>query len=195
MTASRDADVHLLPGYGITEKRLFGAEHHEWMLYVSDHYWVLDMDEELEVYYHPDRLMGIIWKKSIPSVVYEQLRKYCVVFDSHGGRFWHGKQLPCGERPADPLRSDVDFRRLEDTLELGNWFYAQGYNFVTAFNRFYEICFPYDSVGREWYLWDMKLYDMVRMTCSTRTHHFITTMWDLEFLKGVDRHELTARVF
>ena len=121
------------------------------------------------------------------------MKKQCAVFDSNGNRYWHGNLIE--GKATKPNYNNVNFARLENNLEIGNWFYAQGYNYVTTNELFYEICFPYDSFGREWNLWDLKLHDMIRMTCSTKTHHFLPTIWDLECFRGLNHSPMIVKPF
>lgn len=180
-------------GYGITERRLFDSQHTEWTLYICDHYWVLDINNHLEFYYNPEHGLGKICIEQIPSIVFERLKDQCVIFNSQGECYWHGKTIE--DKDHAILDNHVDFRKLDVNLKIGNWFYAQGYNYVTTHNRFYEVCFPYDSYGREWNLWDMKLHDMIRMSCSTKTHHFLRTIWDLECFQQVNHSSLMLKPF
>ena len=86
--------AHNIPnGYGVTEDRLFGCNHMEWVLYVCDHYWVLDISNHLEFYYNPEHGIGKIHKEQLPPIVFERLKNQCVVFNSQGERFWHGKLI------------------------------------------------------------------------------------------------------
>lgn len=175
MKPIREVAFNVPREYGFSGDRLFGKNAEKWTLYVCDHYWALDIDGHVEFYYNPEHGLGKIQKSEIPDEVFENLKSQCVVFDSEGGRFWHGKMI---EKSAErPINRFVDFKALEDKLWIGNWFYAQGYNYATTNGRFYEICFPYDSYGREWNLWDMRFNDMIRMTCSTKTHHILPTIW------------------
>ena len=193
MRTIREVAHNIPDGYGVTEDRLFGCNHMEWVLYVCDHYWVLDISDHLEFYYNPEHGIGKIHKKELPPIVFERLKNQCVVFNSQGECYWHEKIITEEEHVA--LDYHVDFRQLEDNLRIGNWFYAQGYNYVTTRNRFYEVCFPYDHYGREWNLWDMKIHDMIRMSCSTKTHHFLRTVWDLECFQQVDHSLLMLKPF
>ena len=181
--------------YGITEERLLGKGHQAWILYVSDHFWVLDIDGYLEFYYHPEHGLGKIEKASIPAVVFERLKQQCVMFDSRGNRYKPGGELVHEHEAAKPIDNCVDFGKFRARFDIGNWFYAQGYNYVTTNNRFYEICYPYDQYGREWHLWDMKLWDMTRMTCSTKTHHELRTLWDLECFQGIKHVSIVLKPF
>ncbi len=194
MKSKREVAFNVPDGYGVTEDRLFGGKHKkEWVLYVCDHYWALDIDDHIEFYYNPEHGLGKIRKSELPILLFENLKRQCVIFDSHGNRYWHNRII--SEIAKQPNRYNVNFARLEDELRIGNWFYAQGYNYVTTNGLFYEICFPYDSSGREWNLWDMKLYDMVRMTCSTKTHYFLPTIWDLECFQGINHSSMVVRPF
>ena len=193
MKPRREVAFNVPEGYGVTEDRLFGRKHKEWVLYICDHYWALDIDDHIEFYYNPEHGLGKIHKSELPALLYENLKRQCVVFDSHWNRYWRGKIIE--EKEAKPNRNFVNFARLEDNLEIGNWFYSMGYNYVTANGLFYEIHFPYDSFGREWELWDLRLYDMVRMTCSTKTHYFLPTIWDLECFHGLNHSSMIVKPF
>ena len=50
----------------------FGGNHKEWILYICDHYWALDIDDYVEFYYNPERGLGKILKSELPDLLFEK---------------------------------------------------------------------------------------------------------------------------
>ena len=179
-------------GYGITSDRLWVNSHKPWKLYFCDHFWVLDIDEHLEFYYHPEHGLGKIRKNTLPKSVFEELNRQCVVFDSRGGCYWQGVKIQRGmSKPICTLRNV--WGEFETRL-LGNWFHGQGNTYLTQNGKLYDD-FSNPGTWTEWNLWDVDLDLILSMYCSTRTHHFIRRVWDLECFRGVDHSELILKPF
>lgn len=178
--------------YNIYE-RLVQQKRKHWKLYVNDHYWVLHIDGYYEFYFNPQHSIGKLKETDMPNIAVKHIKDNCIMFDSSWHRYTTG-QTPILKWNTKPISNQVDFMRLEKDLTVGNWFYAQGYNYITANGRFYEICYPYDTLGREYALCDMKIDDMLRMTASTKSHYYIRSIWELECFKGLNRSEITKLI-
>ncbi len=160
----------------------------DWKLYLSDHYWVLDMDDCMEFYLHPLHFLGKISKSELPPRVTDNICKHCKCFtDADRKNTEYQATLQ-----STPLR----LRNLDHTMKIGNWFYAQGHNYVTLDGKF--ICDDPYFEGRERICDIEKLswnyvYDMLRMTSSTKTHHYLRTLYDLPCFYGVSSTDLVIR--
>ena len=80
MDAEREVAFNIPDGYGISLDRLRGKDERSWTLYVSDHYWVLDIDGYFEFYYNPEHCIGKIAKDQMPGIVENRLKQSCSLF-------------------------------------------------------------------------------------------------------------------
>ncbi len=155
----------------------------DWKLYICDHFWVLDIDEHYEFYFHPLHFIGKVEKKQLPKPTLQYLQSHCRCFTDEDGKtnnrehFYHSVLTP----------SKYSRSELEKSLKVGNLFYAQGENYATMNGRFYKQ-FPYSNSMEECSMeeldWCM-VEDMLRMVSSTRSHHYIQSLFDLHCFRGI----------
>ncbi len=154
----------------------------DYLLVISDYYWMLMTGDYCEFYYNPCYFMGKIARNDIPDSVIQRIKMASVSFSK--GSIGYGK-LP--EALLD--KSSVRLRELERYMDMGNWFHAQGQNYVTWRGRFICDDMYVEGLERECLLNSIDghiVYDMLRMCCRTRTPNYINTIFDLPVFSGVD---------
>lgn len=155
----------------------------DWKLYVGDCCWVLDMDGHLEFYFHPQHFLGKIEKKRLPSFVEKRLAESYRCFTDADRK--DKTQKEACEKALES--AGISIQRLDQVMGIGNWFYAQGEIYATSRGRFFQY-HPYFGGTRECDLrqisWD-RVWDMLRMQGSTRTHYYLTDLFQLSCFAGM----------
>lgn len=156
----------------------------DWRLYLCDCYWVLDMDGNFEFYFHSLHFIAKVDKAQLPTSAIRNIQKQCKCFTDADRRYWDRRDY------SEPPALKVSWYRLGRLdMRIGNWFYAQGENYATTAGKF--ICFdPYGGQGRECDINDINwcvVENMMRMTSSTKTHHYMQSLFDLPCFCGVRR--------
>lgn len=158
------------------------------ILYVGDHYWVLEKNDCFEFYLHPNHILGKFRRRDLPQWVLRNIRNQTKRFTPND--FFDDSDSPAmPQSPAGP-----SFPALDEKLRIGNWFYAMGqYYYVTMNGRVFESTSGQTGAGGA-YLADRvyplknlewrAVYDMMRMTPSTRTHHYLRSVFDLGCFTG-----------
>lgn len=159
----------------------------DWKLYVSDSFWALDMDGCVEFYFHPRHFLGKIGKEELPEQVLMHLD--CL------GKCFTPEDRKVHAR-AELRASSVSLRFLDQSMTTGNWFYAQGQNYVTVHGKF--ICDDpyYEGRERECNLRELSwnyVADMMKMTSTTRSHHYLRSLYDLPCFVGTGCKDLLIR--
>lgn len=161
------------------EERLRDQE--KYVLYVSDCFWVLDIDGYYEFYYNPRLFWGKIKTSQMPAVVIERMKECSAVFSN--GQFG----FVCIDSNI-MRKSSIKFRKLEKEMRIGNWFHAQGQNYATWKGLFICDDMYVEGVERECFIKEINrgvTFDMMRMGCQTRTPHYIKNIFDLSIFQGV----------
>lgn len=159
------------------EKKIEGRN--DWLLYLSDCYWVLDIDGNFEFYFNPKHFIGKLSKKDLPEMVVKRIKRECICFDRKKLFSREKTELSC---------SSVDMVRMDNDMRVGNWFYAQGYNYVTYKGKFIMRIDPYYGPS-ECVFFSIKgdiVCDMLEMTASTKSHYYIKSVFDLNCFSGMD---------
>lgn len=171
--------------YGDICERIEGRD--DWLLYLCDHYWILDIDGDMEFYFNPTHFLGKVEKVDLPESVIQKIKQECICFDKeHLNPYCETKALQS---------SWLNMELLDEALTIGNWFYAQGYTYVTCNGRFYREISPY-NMHQECAFSDIGadiVCDMLRMTASTRTHRYIKSIYDLKCFRSVDRSKIPLK--
>ena len=150
-------------------------------LYISDYYWVFVIDDAYEFYFNPDHFIGKIDAEVLPQIVKERIEKECVHFPR-----------PEGFTPGDGRRVQIPFEKIFFTR--GNWFYAQGYNYITMNGKLYtDNGEPYPGVICEFDLKDADLWDLTYSKPSTVTHLTIHDLFELPCFYGVDTTSILVK--
>lgn len=160
-------------------------------LFVSDCFWMLKTKDFCEFYYNPCRYMGKIAVSEIPDYVLHRIARISVVFKKEEVDYRYQLQDPL----SLPLRpSSIRFRQIERDMRIGNWFRAQGQNYATWKGRFIRDDMYVEGRERECSIHDINggvVYDMIRMSCQSRTPNYIKSVFDLSVFAGVDVSKMT----
>lgn len=151
----------------------------DWFLYLNECYWVLDIENNFEFYFNPTHFIGKLSKKDLPQIVVERIKSESLCFDY--------EKLKSGEK-TKLVNSHVDMVRLDNEMRIGNWFYAQGYNYVTYKGKFIRRIDPYGG-QEECYFRSIKadiVRDMLRMTASTKSHYYVKNLFELNCFSGIN---------
>lgn len=149
----------------------------DWVLYINECYWVLDIDDNFEFYFNPIHFIGKMPKKALSDTVIEYIKSECICFDYEKLRSREKTELTF---------SRTDMERLEKNMRIGNRFYAQGYTYITHKGKFIRRIDPY-NIQEECDFFSLKsdiVCDMLRMIASTKSHHYIRQLFDLNCFKG-----------
>lgn len=154
----------------------------DWKLYVCDYFWVLDIDDHYEFYFHPRHFLGKAEKKQIPCSVidYIQIKCKCFTDEDRKSKDWNSFNH------SVLSRSPYNVESLADQLKVGNWFYGQGVHYFTMNGRFFmddtysgmQECSIMDI---DWCMVD----DMLRMHPATRSHYYIRSLLELHCFHGI----------
>ena len=158
----------------------------QFVLYVSDCFWVLDIDGYYEFYYNPKLFWGKIMTSQMPTIVIERIKGCSAVFTN-------GQLGFAGIDSNLMSKSLIRFRKLEKEMRIGNWFHAQGQNYATWKGLFICDDMYVEGVERECFIKDMNggvAFDMIRMGCQTRTPHYIRNIFDLSIFQGVNTSDI-----
>lgn len=162
------------------EERL--RTHTQYNLYVSDCFWVFEYNNYFEFYYNPEYFIGKIKKEQMPEVVVERIKSCSIVFTNG--------QIDYGLLDQKKLHNSlIRLRKLEKDMRIGNWFYAQGQNYVTWKGLFICDDVYVEGAERECSIKDINggaVFDMIRMVCRTRTPNYIRGLFDLSVFQGID---------
>lgn len=93
------------------------------------------MDGNYKFYFHPLHFIAKVEKAQLPIPVIERIEVQCKCF-SEADRHAPGSEGGLRNSALKPSRYRL--RTLDKTMTIGNWFYAQGYNYVTVDGKF--IC-------------------------------------------------------
>ncbi len=158
----------------------------DYNLYINECYWILDIDDNFEFYFNPTHFLGKIDKKDLPKKVFERIKNECICFN-------HDK-LSVREK-TDLKHSYVDMVSLDKEMNVGNWFYAQGYNYVTYKGKFIRSIDPYGG-QEECNFYDIKsdiVQDMLRMKASTKSHFYVKSVFDLHCFRGISTTDIIIK--
>ncbi len=167
------------------EKRISGRE--DWILYINPYYWVLDTDGNYEFYFTPTHFIGKIDKNDLPDSVIQVIKYDCVMFD------YERLYKNMGKTKLIPSLEDLSY--IDRRMQIGNWFYEQGYNYVTFEGRFIRRIDPYNITEEcDFRNIDSDIVrDMLRMNASTRSHHIVKDVFGLGCFSGVDTSRIISK--
>lgn len=157
----------------------------DWVLYVSDCYWALDMDGCVEFYFHPTHFLGRVRKTELPPRVMARVERHSKCFTPEDRK---------RNRPGADRLSWENMQKLISAMTIGNRFYYQGQNCVTVNGKvIHDDSFGdvYECGIRE-LSWSTAVM-MMQTSASTRSHHYMQTLCDLPCFEGVSRRELFIR--
>lgn len=167
--------------YGDIAERIKGRD--DWKLYICDHFWVVEIDKHYEFYFHPLHFLGKVEEKQLPDVALQYLLSRCKCFTVEDEKISNSKHF----NESVLKKSRYSLPALEKALKVGNWFYAQGENYVTMNGLFFKQI-PYTNFMEECSMeeldWCM-VDDMLRMVSSTKSHYYILNMFELNCFKGI----------
>lgn len=171
------------------EKRLH--ELNDYTLFVSDCFWMLKTEAYCEFYYNPSHFMGKIALSEMSNYILQRISRCSAVFNK--GEIHYGT-LPQGTQ-GTLHNTSIRFRQLESDMRIGNWFHAQGQNYATWKGKFICDDMYVESCERECSIHDINgsiVYDMIRMSCQSRTPNYIKSVFDLSVFDGVDVSKMTV---
>lgn len=171
------------------EKRLHELD--DYTLFVSDCFWMLKTEVYCEFYYNPCQFIGKIALIEMPDCVQQRISRCSAIFkkgEIHYGALSQSKQ-------GVWYNTTVRFRQLERDMRIGNWFHAQGQNYVTWKGKLICDDMYVEGCERECSIHDINggiVYDLIRMRCQSRTPTYIKSVFDLSVFDGVDVSKITV---
>lgn len=92
-------------------------------LYVNDYSFIYAVDGYYEFYYTPEHFIGKVAECQIPLEVKARINTLYKKFNSN--------EISYGQTKAPLISSRIRLRKMEKKMHIGNWFHAQGQNYVT----------------------------------------------------------------
>lgn len=162
----------------------------EFTLYVSDSLWVFKTNDYYEFYYNPIHYIGKIRIDQMPEIVENRIKSISAIFTK--------KDIKYGNTQSKLKTSNERLGCIDKNMRIGNWFHAQGQNYVTWKGKFICDDVYVQNCERECSIHEIDgalVYDMVRMGCMSRTAYYIRNIFDFNVFTGVDVSEIEVLPF
>lgn len=155
-------------------------------LFISDCLWIFHYHGFYEFYYNPCHFIGKVAESKIPNIVIERIKNVGAYFDSTkvNGADYYG-----GLESNNLVSTSLRMREIEQDMYIGNWFYAQGQNYVTWRGKFICDDVYFENLERKCDIRQMTfsvVYDMLRMTSRSKTPNYIKHLFEFDIFKGID---------
>ena len=162
------------------------AENSDWVLYIHDYYWALQIDGWFEFYYNPLLYLGKIQESDMPAEAIARMKHSCRVFtpaDRDSGRGGH----------LAKSKSNLSIARMP--MKTGNLFYAMGTWCATVKKQFlFED--PYTGEVSVCPIQEMSWFSadcMMRMSALTKTYEYFRDISDLGCFRGMEIEDFIER--
>ena len=164
--------------------RVIGSS--DWVMYIHDYYWALQIDGYFEFYYNPLLYLGRIKASDMPAEAIDRMKRSCRVFTPKDRDSDHGDHMK-------KSKSNLSIARMP--IKSGNVFYAMGAWCATMKKQFFfedpytgevSVC---DLKEMSWFSVDC----MMRMSAMTKTFEYFRDITDLGCFRGMDIEDFVDR--
>lgn len=155
-------------------------------IFVSDCLWVFRYNGFYEFYYNPCHFIGKVIEKELPQIVINRIKNTFVSFKSH-------QDIDKSDREADMQvilqPTSLRLRDIERQMRIGNWFHAQGQNYVTWKGKFICDDMYVENLERFCYMQQISfpiVWDMIRMSSRSKTPNYVKHLFEFDVFRGID---------
>lgn len=155
-------------------------------LFVSDCLWIFHYNGFYEFYYNPCHFIGKVEESELPTIVIERMKEAGAYFDSTQVNI---KDSYKGLESNNLVSTSLRMRKIERDMRIGNWFHAQGQNYVTWRSQFICDDMYVENLERKCDIRQITfsiVYDMIRMASRSKTPNYIKHLFEFDIFRGLD---------
>lgn len=155
-------------------------------LFIRDCLWIFHYNGFYEFYYNPCHFIGKVAETELPKLVIDRIKSTGAYFNSTEV---DRKDYYARTEPTNLVYTSIRLRNLESQMRIGNWFYAQGQNYVTWRDEFICDDVYVENVERKCSIQKITfsmVYDMLRMSSRSKTPNYIKHLFEFDIFRGID---------